>query len=367
MFRVMTTGEGMARAGVLSTAHGDVQTPFFMPVATMGAVKTLSSSELTDLGTQVVISNSYLLSLRPGDGRIRDLGGLHRFMAWDRPIFTDSGGFQMIKRDYLQGASAEGVRLRSPYDGKVQMLTPERCMEIQSNLGSDVAMALDDCPPAGASREHVLGSLERTTDWARRARAAHSRPGQLLFAIVQGGVFDDLRERSARELAGIGFAGYGIGGLCIGEAKEDMRRAVGVSIQNLPEDAPRYLMGVGEPTDVLRAIEMGVDVFDSVYPARNARHQTILTWGGRLNIGRAEYADDTSPLSHGCQCPTCRSYTRAYVNHMFKVKELFAMRAATLHNIFFTHELVTAARTAIGEARFREFKSESIERLSRGG
>lgn len=337
--------------------HGEVETPCFMPVATKGSVKTLTSEEVMKTA-QAVIVNAFVLSLRPGIRVIKKAGGLHSFMNWEKVIFTDSGGFQMLKEDFLLGVSKKGVTFRSPFDDTRHLLTPEKCVEIQASLGSDVAMVLDDCPPYGKDYNYVKGSLERTIDWAKRSKASHKGEGQLLFSILQGGVFPDLRKKGAEELVKLDFDGYGIGGLSIGEPKKEMLRVLSYTMPLIPEEKPRYLMGVGSPIELLEAISLGVDIFDSAFPTRNARHNTFYTWKGKYNITRGRFSRDLSPLEEGCGCYACENYSRAYISHLMRVYEMLGMRLLTLHNLYFVQELMKRAREAIIEEEFEGFKRE---------
>ena len=358
------TGSGGSRAGILHTSHFDVETPCFMPVATKGTVKTLTSEDLMDLGVQNIISNAYLLYLRPGMEIIRRAKGLHRFMNWNRSLFTDSGGFQIIREGFDPRVTDSGVLFKSPFDGREELFTPARCCEVQQELGSDVAMFLDDCAPHGSSDERIELSVERTTRWAREFVETHAG-GNQKFAITQGGLSRKYRERSARELSNVECDGYGIGGLCIGEPPAEMYKAIGYQIPLLPYERPKYLMGVGSPMDILRSVEMGVDLFDSVYPTRNARHRTALTRAGPLNINATNFKGNLAPIEKKCTCPTCRSYTGAYLYHLFKVKEMLAMRLLTVHNIHFMMELMRDIRSSIGKGVFGEFKREFIKRYTR--
>ncbi|UCH90198.1 MAG: tRNA guanosine(34) transglycosylase Tgt [Thermoplasmata archaeon] len=348
------------RQGLLSTPHGEVETPLFMPVATMGTVKTMDNVDLEKQGAKALISNAFLLYLRPGLDIIHSAGGLHKFMNWPHVLFKYSGGFQMIRRDFLKSADMNSVKFKSPFDGQVHELTPEKNMEIQLALGGDIIMALDDCPPAGAAYSNVQASLERTLDWAKRCKiyfdehAGDKKVG--LFGIVQGGIHQDLRGSCIEKLTNLDFNGYGIGGLSIGEAKSDMYRTLEFTIPKLPADKVRYLMGVGSPEDLLKSIALGVDVFDSVFPTRNARHSTIYTAQGKINIGRSTYRSDQSPLDKECKCYTCENHSRAYVNHLLKQKEPLGIRLTTLHNLHFLMELVRQARTALVEDEFERFK-----------
>jgi len=357
----LVSRSGNARAGELHTSHSIVKTPAFMPVATKGSVKTLSSEELKDIGVEMIISNAFHLYMRPGLEVIEKAGGLHKFMNWDRGIFTDSGGFQMI-REFSMKVEEKGVNFRNPYNGDRELLTPEKVCKIQEIIGSDVAMVLDECPPCNSDYEYAKKSAELTTRWAKRFKAAHNKKEQMVFGICQGAIYDDLRKKSAKELSELDFDGYGIGGLCIGEKKEDTRRSIANSVSNLPEDKPRYLMGVGAPQDILDAIEMGVDIFDSVFPTRNARHRTVLTFEGKYNIGSAKGNVNSKPLEEGCECYACKNYSMGYINHLVRENELLGIRLISIHNVFFTEKLVKEARKAIIDNRYDEFKKEKYKK-----
>lgn len=357
MFEIERGDKG-ARAGKLITAHGAVNTPCFMPVATKGSVKTLTSDELGDLDIEALISNAFVLYLKPGVDVIEKAGGLHSFMNWEKTIFTDSGGFQILKEEFAPEVTDKGVTFRSPFDDTRHLFTPEKCIEVQEALGSDVVMVLDDCPPYGKDHDYMKDSVTRTTDWAKRSKQAHKLDNQLLFAIVQGGTFRDLREKSARDLVEIGFDGYGIGGLSIGEPKEKMLEVLEYTLPLLPKERPRYLMGVGSPVELLGSISLGSDIFDSAFPTRNARHNSVYTWNGNYNITRGKYAKDFSPLEEGCACYACENYTKAYIRHLMGVYETLGMRLITIHNLHFTRGLMKKARDAILENRFSKFKSE---------
>lgn len=353
-FRVDAT-DGRARVGTLSTAHGDVPTPLFMPVATAGSVRTLSPEELVATGTRALIANSYSLLVRPGVEAIEEAGGLHEFTRWKGPVFTDSGGFQMVRKGFLVRKDDRSVVFKDHVRGDVRELTPESVLELEGRLGSDVAMVLDDCPPAGAAREVVEDATRRTTLWAERCREARTREDQQLWAITQGGVIDDLRERSTRELVALGFDGYGIGGLSIGEPVEQMWRAVDGSVDLIPAGSPRYLMGVGSPREVLDAVARGVDVFDSAFPTRNARHGTVMTREGRFDITRGRMGVDRGPLDAGCGCRVCEEVDRAYVHHLWRSKDTRWMNLLSFHNVHLMQDLVSGAREAIADGRYAEF------------
>ncbi len=353
-----------ARVGKLMTAHGIIETPAFMPVATKATVKTLTPEELYELGTQALISNAFHLFLAPGMEVIRKAGGLHKFMNWDRAIFTDSGGFQMIRKDFPFKITDDGISYKNPRDGKKYSYTPEICLENQKLLGSDVAMILDECPAYGSDYIVVEASVERTIKWARIAKGVEKNQGQLFFAILQGGTFADLRKKCAGELIGLDFDGYGIGGLSIGEPKEIMNEVLKESVPFVPDDKPRYLMGVGSPVELLSAIEYGIDIFDSAFPTRNARHQTLMTGNGNIDIARSKYTQDFEPVDGNCGCYTCKNYTRAYLHHLFRESELLALRLASIHNLYFMQTIVKGAREAILGDRFVDFKKSVTEDFS---
>lgn len=353
-----------ARAGKLRTPHGIIDTPAFMPVATKGTVKTLAPEELCDMGTQALISNAFHLFLSPGIEVIKRAGGLHEFMHWGRAIFTDSGGFQMIRRDFPFKIADEGIAYKNPRDGKKYSYTPEICMENQKNLGSDVAMILDECPAYGSDYSKVEASVERTIQWAKRSKNVEKNEGQLFFAILQGGTFAELRKKCAEELIEMDFDGYGIGGLSIGEPKEIMNEVLKYSVPLVPEDKIRYLMGVGSPVELLEAIESGIDIFDSAFPTRNARHQSLMTLKGNVDVARAKFALDFKPVDENCGCYTCKNYTRAYLHHLFKESELLALRLASIHNLHFIQSIVKGAREAVQADGFVEFKRNVITGFS---
>ncbi|MFO0753312.1 MAG: tRNA guanosine(34) transglycosylase Tgt [Thermodesulfovibrionales bacterium] len=353
------------RTGVIGTSRGNIHTPAFMPVGTQGTVKAMSSEELKEMGAEIILSNTYHLYLRPGHEIISRLGGLHSFIHWERPILTDSGGFQVFSLSSLRKIREEGVEFRSHIDGSLHLLGPEKAMEIQVLLGSDIAMAFDECTPYPAEYDYAVSSLELTTRWARRckeymvqhASASGVRPGApALFGIVQGGMYKDLRKRSLEELVGIGFDGYAAGGLSVGESKEEMYGIIAQLAPLMPADRPRYLMGVGDLNDMLVAVEHGFDMFDCVMPTRNARNGTLFTSEGRISIKRTEYKSDPAPLDPGCDCYTCRNYSRAYLRHLFLAKEILSMRLNTLHNLHFYLAFFRKMREAIEDGAFRRFK-----------
>jgi len=347
-----------ARTGILSTAHGHFETPFFMPVATKGCVKTLSPEEVKDTGTEVVISNAFVLSLEPGIEIIEEHGGLHKFMNWDGGVFTDSGGFQIIRKEFQPVVKEEGVRFKSPYDGQVQLVTPQRVMEINRALKPDIAMVLDDCPEYPYDRKRLEKAVKRTVVWAKQAKEVGTYEKTLLFAITQGGNDKDLRADCSKQLAALDFDGYGIGGLSIGEPEEEMFRILETSNETLPRDKPRYLMGVGSPTQLFESVERGVDIFDSVFPTRNARHKNVFTSSGRENIRRSNYGGSKAPIQEDCGCYTCQNFTRSYIFHLFKAHEMFAQRLVSIHNIHFLQELMTGIRSSIKDYRYSEYKTE---------
>jgi queuine tRNA-ribosyltransferase len=354
---------GRARAALLETPHGTIATPAFMPVGTAGVVKAVTRAQLEALGTQVLLANTYHLMLRPGDALVAALGGLHGFTGWQGPYLTDSGGYQVFSLSALRRLSEEGVRFRSHIDGAAHMLSPERSMEVQQNLGADLVMAFDECPPYPAPREAVAEATARTTRWARRCRDAHRRDDQWLFGIVQGGVHLELREASARELVALEFPGYALGGLSVGEPKAEMLKVLDATPQLLPAAHPRYLMGVGTPADILDAIARGIDLFDCVLPTRNARNGQLFTSAGRLSIRNARYRDDPRPPDPACACYTCRTVSRAYLRHLHLVGEITAATLLTLHNLSFYLDLLRQARQRILLGRFEEFRSETRRRV----
>jgi queuine tRNA-ribosyltransferase len=344
-----------ARATTFTTAHGPVHTPLFMPVGTRATVKGILPGQLREVGAEVVLANTYHLALRPGADLIERAGGLHAFMGWDRPILTDSGGFQVFSLADTVVHTDEGVRFKSVYDGTVIEWTPESNMAIQQALGADIAMQLDVCPPYPAERAVVEQAVERSAAWAARCKAAHTRPDQALFGIVQGGVHEDLRLESVRRLVEIGFPGYGIGGYSVGEPHELMLASLPAVTAALPEDRPRYLMGVGNPTTLVHAIGMGVDLFDCVLPTRTARMGTAFSSEGRLNLRNARFADDLGPLDAGCSCSTCTTYSRAYIRHLVNMKEMAGSILLTIHNLHYLLDLTRRAREAIVAGRYAEF------------
>jgi len=367
-FRVLAS-EGSARAGEIVLSRGVIETPVFMPVGTQATVKTLSPHELRDVGAQIILSNAYHLYLRPGTALIQEAGGIHRFMNWDRPVLTDSGGFQIFSLAKLRRINDEGAVFQSHIDGSYHFLTPEKVMEIESAIGADIVMAFDQCVAADAAHEEVLDALKRTTLWAKRSKEAFEsvkQPYQTLFGIIQGGIFEDLRRRSAEEIQGVGFEGYAIGGLSVGESKPEMYAMLSVMDELLPFEKPRYLMGVGVPEDILYGIERGVDMFDCVFPTRAARNALVFTRDGRLNLRNKALERDFRPIDEECQCYTCRNFTRAYLRHLHRSGEILGLRLASLHNIFFLLELAREARKAILEHRFARFKEAFLSRYQNG-
>jgi queuine tRNA-ribosyltransferase len=351
-----------ARTGILHTPHGDLETPLFLPVGTRSSVKAVGADELPNTGTVAVIANAFLLSLRPGSGAIGKLGGIHRFMGWGGGVFTDSGGFQMIRQGFLEKLDDEGILFRSPYDGKKVLMTPERCRDIQHDLGSDVAMALDVCPPHGAPREEVKEAVRRTVLWADRFWRSPPESDQLIFSIVQGGLDRDLRRSCLDELLEMPFHGLAIGGLSIGETKSEMFRVIDSLVECIPPDLPTYLMGVGSPEDILEAVSRGIDVFDSAFPTRNARHRTLFTSRGSINVRRSRFGGDPGPIEPGCTCLACSHYSRAYLSHLFDMEEMLAWRLASIHNLTFIQQLIKNTKIAIEKGNLPQWKDKFIER-----
>jgi len=340
-----------ARLGRLVTAHGEVETPCFMPVGTQGTVKAMLPRDLTEIGCQMLLGNTYHLYLRPGHELIRDLGGLHRFMSWPGPILTDSGGYQVFSLGKMRKISEEGVRFQSHLDGSSQLLTPEKAVEIQEALGSDIAMVLDECIAHDATREYVRISSERTIRWAERCLGARSKPDQLMFGIIQGGLFEDLRRGCVETMAPMAFEGFAVGGLGVGEGEERLNAIGSFTAELLPEERPRYLMGVGRPQDIVHAVRAGYDLFDCVVPTRNARNGTLFSAQGKINIKRAEYANDPRPLDESCACYCCRHFSRAYLRHLYMAGEILSSQLNSLHNLYFYHRLMDKCREAIRDGR----------------
>ncbi len=344
-----------ARLGRCHTAHGVFHTPAFIPVGTQATVKAMTPEELRDLGAEIILSNTYHLYLRPGHERIRRLGGLHRFMHWEHPLLTDSGGFQVFSLNSLMKVSEEGVEFQSHLDGSRHFITPEKAIAIQEALGADIIMCLDECTPYPASHEEAECSLQRTLKWSRRCRESHRASHQALFGIVQGGMYSDLRRKGVEVLVGIGFDGYALGGLSVGENKESMARVIAETAPLLPENLPRYVMGLGMPGDMIEAVREGVDMFDCVLPTRNARNGMLFTRSGKMAIKNAKYAEDPSPIEPGCPCYTCRNYSRAYLRHLYFAEEILAFRLNTIHNLHFYLTFMREMRQAIAEDRLDGF------------
>ena len=363
----VTATHGAARAGILRTAHGDVQTPAFMPVGTKGTVKSLDPDELRAVGSQIILGNSYHLHFRPGDDVIADLGGLHAFSGWDGPILTDSGGFQVFSlRDTLIDVDDEGVTFRSVYDGSPERFSPEVAARIQQNLGSDIAMCFDICPPAGVPRAELDEAVRLTTLWAGRQREAERARGQLLFGIAQGGADPELRRRSIEEISALDFDGHALGGLAVGESRDEMFEATRWAAPLLPATKPRYFMGIGDAEGILRVIGAGIDMFDCVLPTRTARTGSALTATGRVNLRNARFARDPRPLEEGCGCPACARFSRAYVRHLVNQEELLGLRLLSLHNLHFLLELTAGARMAIERGQLEAFTASALARLAGG-
>ena len=368
--------DGRAKRARMETVHGVIETPVFMNVGTAGVIKgAVSTKDLLAIGTQVELSNTYHLHVRPGDALIRELGGLHRFMNWDRPILTDSGGFQVFSLAGMRKIKEEGVTFHSHIDGRKIFMGPEESIRIQSNLGSTIAMAFDECPPALAERGYILPSVERTTRWLLRCKAEMARLNalpdtvnreQLLFGINQGGIIEDIRIDHAKRIREMELDGYAVGGLAVGESHEEMYRILDVTVPELPQDKPTYLMGVGTPENILEAVDRGVDFFDCVYPSRNGRHGHAYTHSGKLNLLNARYEKDLRPIEEGCSCPACRDYSRAYIRHLMKSGEMLGMRLITLHNLYFYNHLMEEIRGAIENGNYHSFKEETIRRMKEG-
>lgn len=363
--------DGMAKRGRLHTVHGTIETPVFMNVGTVAAIKgAVSTDDLRQIKTQVELSNTYHLHVRTGDRVIKQLGGLHKFMNWDRPILTDSGGFQVFSLAGLRKIKEEGVHFHSHIDGRKIFMGPEESMQIQSNLASTIAMAFDECPSSVAERAYIEQSVARTTRWLKRCKAEMERLNglpdtinqkQLLFGINQGGVYEDIRVEHARQIAALDLDGYAVGGLAVGESHEDMYRILDAVVPELPENKPTYLMGVGTPANILEGVDRGVDFFDCVYPTRNGRHGHVYTNHGKLNLFNAKYELDERPIEEGCQCPACRSYSRAYIRHLLKAKEMLGMRLCVLHNLYFYNTMMEEIREAIEAGCYKDYKKKKLE------
>lgn len=366
--------DGRAKHATFKTVHGTVETPVFMNVGTVGAIKgAVSTDDLKEIGTQIELSNTYHLHVRTGDEVIKELGGLHRFMVWDRPILTDSGGFQVFSLANLRQIKEEGVTFRSHIDGHKIFMGPEESMQIQSNLGSTIAMAFDECPNALADRSYVKNSVDRTYRWLVRCRDKMAglnqrddtiNKHQLLFGINQGAIYEDIRIDHAKRISELDLDGYAVGGLAVGETHEQMYHILDVTVPYLPQDKPTYLMGVGTPANILEAVDRGVDFFDCVYPSRNGRHGHVYTNKGKRNLFNARYEKDMRPIEEGCQCPACRTYSRAYIHHLLKAKEMLGMRLCVLHNLYFYNHLMGQIRDAIDAGRYADFKREKLDELN---
>lgn len=365
--------DGLAKRGELDTVHGKIQTPVFMNVGTAAAIKgAVSTEDLEQIKTQVELSNTYHLHVRPGDELIHELGGLHKFMVWDKPILTDSGGFQVFSLSGLRKIKEEGVYFHSHVDGKKIFMGPEESMQIQSNLASTIAMAFDECPSSVADREYVQNSVDRTTRWLERCKKEMRRLNgleqtinkeQLLFGINQGAIYEDIRIRHAKEIAKMDLDGYAVGGLAVGESHEDMYRILDVTVPHLPENKPTYLMGVGTPANILEAVDRGIDFFDCVYPSRNGRHGHVYTNQGKLNLFNQKFDRDARPIEEGCGCPTCRRYSRAYIRHLLKAKEMLGMRLCVLHNLYFYNTMMEEIRAAIEAGNYKGYKEDKLARM----
>ena len=369
MYKIIAK-DGKAKRAVLETVHGTVQTPVFMNVGTVAAIKgAVSTEDLQTIGTQIELSNTYHLHVRPGDEVIRKLGGLHKFMVWDKPILTDSGGFQVFSLAGLRKIKEEGVYFHSHVDGRKIFMGPEESMQIQSNLASTIAMAFDECPSSVAERKYVEQSVARTTRWLQRCKNEMARlnslpdtinPNQMLFGINQGAIFDDIRIAHADTISELDLDGYAIGGLAVGESHEEMYHILDVTVLHLPENKPTYLMGVGTPANILEAVDRGVDFFDCVYPTRNGRHGHLYTNHGKINLLNAKFELDSRPIEEGCQCPACRTYSRAYIRHLLKAKEMLGYRLCVLHNLYFYNKMMEEIREAIEKGCYQEYKQAKL-------
>ncbi len=373
MFKVLKQ-EGLARRGELQTVHGTIQTPVFMNVGTVAAIKgAVATSDLEQIKTQVELSNTYHLHVRPGDRVIKQLGGLHKFMSWDKPILTDSGGFQVFSLSGLRKIKEEGVYFNSHIDGRKIFMGPEESMQIQSNLASTIAMAFDECAPSKADRKYVQNSVERTTRWLQRCKAEMDRlnqledtinPNQMLFGINQGAIFSDIRIEHAKRISELDLNGYAVGGLAVGESHEEMYQVLDDVVPHLPNDKPKYLMGVGTPANILEAVERGIDFFDCVYPSRNGRHGHLYTNHGKINLFNAQYELDQRPIEEGCGCPACQRYSRAYIRHLLKAKEMLGMRLCVLHNLYFYNTMMEEIRDALDAGNFAAYKKWKLEGMT---
>lgn len=369
MYRIIAT-DGKAKRAVMETVHGTIQTPVFMNVGTAAAIKgAVATTDLQEIGTQVELSNTYHLHVRPGDTVVKQLGGLHKFMNWDKPILTDSGGFQVFSLAGLRKIKEEGVYFHSHIDGKKIFMGPEESMQIQSNLASTIAMAFDECPSSVADRDYVSRSVARTTRWLARCKEEMQRLNsledtinrqQLLFGINQGAVYEDIRIEHAQQIAEMDLDGYAVGGLAVGESHEEMYRILDETVPHLPQNKPTYLMGVGTPANILEGVDRGVDFFDCVYPSRNGRHGHVYTNHGKLNLFNAKYELDDAPIEDGCQCPACRHYSRAYIRHLLKAKEMLGMRLCVLHNLYFYNHMMEEIRDAIEKGQYQEYKAKKL-------
>ncbi|MFP4660733.1 MAG: tRNA guanosine(34) transglycosylase Tgt [Halanaerobiales bacterium] len=347
-----------ARTGKITTPHGEIETPIFMPVGTQATVKTMSPEELKEIGSQILLSNTYHLYLRPGSKLIAEAGGLHQFMHWDGPILTDSGGFQVFSLSDLNEITEEGVHFQSHIDGSKHFISPEISMEIQMDLGSDIVMAFDECPPYPAEYDYVARSLEMTIRWAERSKKAMTNEKQALFGIIQGGVYEDLRKASVEAMVDIGFPGYALGGLSVGEKNEQMYQVLEFTVPHMPEDKPRYLMGVGTPEDLIEGVMRGIDMFDCVMPTRIARHGAVFTSEGRITVRNASYERDFTPIDHHCDCYVCQNYTRGYIRHLIKRNEILGARLTTYHNLYFLLDLMKKIRQSIEDDKFLSFRQD---------
>lgn len=372
MYKILCK-DGSAKRGRLETVHGTIETPVFMNVATVGAMKgAVSTEDLQNLKTQVVLSNTYHLHVRPGDEIVKKMGGIHKFMVWDKPILTDSGGFQVFSLAGLRKIKEEGVYFNSHIDGRKIFMGPEQSMQIQSNIASTIAMAFDECPPHPATRQYMQNSVDRTTRWLERCKNEMDRlnsldttinKSQLLFGINQGGIFEDIRVEHAKRISELNLDGYALGGLAVGESHAEMYDIIEKTVPHLPEDKPTYLMGVGTPANILEAVERGVDFFDCVYPARNGRHGHAYTNHGKMNLMNKKYELDDRPLDETCDCPTCRKYSRAYIRHLLKAKEMLGLRLMVTHNLYFYNNMMEEIRDAIEKGCFKEYKKKKLEQL----